>query len=224
MSKCWNCGLQLKDPVNVCPLCKCIVEPMPGEELQKTYPFLHAEKGIKKMQMALNIYIFAAIVAELILLGINYAVKGNPGWVIMIGAFLVYGFVTLKVSIQMHTGYRLKMIMQTLLGVAVLVLIDTQTGFYGWSLNYVLPAAFVLMDLAVVILMIVNNRNWQSYIPLQLLIIALCVIPIVLYHMDIVSSLAAGIFAMVCAILTFVGTVIVGGKRARAELYRRFHV
>lgn len=225
MSKCWNCGLQIKDPVNVCPLCKCIVEPVPGEETQQIYPFLHAEKEFKKIQLALNIYTFAAIAAAVVLIGINYAVKGNPGWVIIIAAFLVYGFITLKVSIQMHTGYRLKMIMQTLLGEAVLVLIDTQTGFSGWSLNYVLPAVLILMDLAVVILMAVNNRNWQSYIPLQLFIIALCVIPVVLYYrLRIVTNLTMAVIAMGFAVMVFVGTLIVGGKRARAELYRRFHM
>ncbi|MFR5116620.1 MAG: DUF6320 domain-containing protein [Eubacterium sp.] len=55
------------------------------------------------------------------------------------------------------------------------------TGFSGWSVNYVLPSAFILIDVTVIILMIVNSRNWQSYIPMQLLIIVLKVfIPFIL--------------------------------------------
>lgn len=224
MSKCWNCGLQIADPVHVCPLCKCIVESDTDESVKTVYPYLYAERGFKKMQMALNIYTFAAIAAELILLSVLYAVTGTFGLAIMIGAFLVYGFVTLKVSIQMHTGYQLKMIMQTLLAVAVLILIDVETGYRGWSLNYVLPGAFVLMDLAVIVLMFVNSRNWQSYIPMQLLIIVLTFIPWGLYHFGFVTELPFVIVAMGVSIMTFIGTVIVGGKRARTELYRRFHV
>ena len=115
------------------------------------------------MQRALSIYLFAAIVAEAILIGINAAVGGKPGWVIIMAGLFAYGYVTLKVSIQMHIGYRLKMILQTLLGVAVLLLIDLETGFHGWSLDYVLPGSLILMDAAIVILMIANRRNWQSW-------------------------------------------------------------
>ena len=224
MSKCWNCGVQLLDPVSVCPLCKCIVEPTEDQENRQLYPYKFAEKGIKKMQRALSIYLFAAIVAEVILIGIDYAAGGRPGWVIIVAGLFAYGYVTLKVSIQMHTGYRLKMILQTLLGVAVLFLIDLETGFYGWSLNYILPASFILMDVALVILMIANKRNWQSYIPLELLVIALSVSSPVLWYLGIVSNIVVGVAALAFSILVFVGTMIIGGKRARDELYRRFHV
>ncbi|MCD8365311.1 MAG: DUF6320 domain-containing protein [Clostridiales bacterium] len=224
MSMCRNCGVQLRDPVPVCPLCKCIVEQEEGEEMSQIYPYLYAERGIKKMQLALNIYLFAAIAAEVILCAIHFMIGGPLGLLILIAAFLVYGFITLKVSIQMHTGYRLKMILQTLLGVAVLLVIDLETGFGGWSLNYVLPAAYILVDITIIVLMLVNNRNWQSYIPLQILDIVFCVIPFVLYHFYLVTNLIVPLIAIVIAGLTFAGTLIVGGKRARSELYRRFHV
>lgn len=225
MSKCWNCGVRLTDPDHICPLCKCIVE-TDGDEsaCEKKYPYLYAERGYKKMQLALNIYLFAAIVTELILCVIDIATGGNPGWVIMVGAFLVYGFITLKVSIQMHTGYRLKMMMQSLLGVAVLLVIDMETGFHGWSVNFVLPGVFILINIAIIVLMIVNNRNWQSYIPLQLLLIALSVLPFVLFYLGIVTNIIVACASMFVAVITFVGTLIVGGKRARDELFRRFHV
>lgn len=227
MSKCWNCGIELSDPELVCPLCRCIVETVPGEdykEHRKTYPFLDAEHGIKKMQRALNIYIFAAMVAALILIGADYAIKGNPTWVIIVCAFMVYGFITLKVSIQMNTGYQLKMVLQTLLAIAILILIDFLCGFYRWSFDYILPGTFALMDVAIIVLMIVNKRNWQSHIPMQILIIGLSVIPVMLYHFHILTNPVVAVSALAFSILTFVGTLIIGGRRARQEVYRRFHV
>ena len=114
--------------------------------------------------------------------------------------------------------------MQTLLGVAVVVLIDFLTGFSGWSVNYVLPSAFILIDVTVIILMIVNSRNWQSYIPMQLLIIVLSIIPFILMHFGISSDSIICLIALCVAVFVFVGSVIVGGRRAMDELYRRFHV
>lgn len=222
MNKCWNCGVEFIDPTNVCPLCKCITENDLNQMGEPTYP--HADKKMKKIQRALNIYTFAAIVAEVIFVGIDFFTGESFWWSIMLGAFFIYGFITLKFSVQKHIGYQFKMLLQTLLGVSVLILIDYLTGFHGWSLNYVLPAVFILLDVAVIILMIVNNRNWQSYIPMQLLIIALCLIPFVLSYFGFSRYRVVDAIALGAAVLVFVGTLIVGGKRARDELYRRFHV
>ncbi len=214
--------MEFTDPTNVCPLCKCITENDADFTQKPTYP--HAEKEIKKIQLALNIYTFAAIAAEILFVVIDSHTGDSFWWSIMVGAFFVYGFITLKFSVQKHIGYQYKMLLQTLLGVSVLVLIDGLLGFRGWSINYVLPAAFILADAAVIVLMIVNNRNWQSYIPMQLLIIALCIITVVLRHFGIITDSVMCLLALGVAVMVFAGTLIVGGKRARDELYRRFHV
>ncbi len=224
MSKCWNCGIELNDPHHVCPLCKCIVERDERKETEQNYPYLDAERGIRKMQRALNIYLYPPLGVVGFLCVIYFMADGRWGWRILIGVFLVGGYLTLRVLIQMHAAYRLKMILLAMLGEAVLLAIDIETGFAGWSLNYVLPAVFILMDLMIIFLMIVNNREWQSYISLQILIIALCCIQFVLYYMGLITHLSGGVVSLVAAILFFVGTLIVGGNRARSELYRRFHV
>ena len=75
MNKCWNCGVEFVDPTNVCPLCKCITERDGDEVLEKkpTYPF-HPGKEIKKIQLALSIYTLAAIIAEVILVIVDFHV------------------------------------------------------------------------------------------------------------------------------------------------------
>ena len=224
MSKCWNCGIEIRDPHHICPLCKCIVERDEKEESDQLYPYLDAEKGIRKAQRAMSIYLLAAILLEVLLVGIDFRANGKPGWVILIGAFLVFGYIILRILLEMSAAYRLKMVLLTLLGVGVVLAIDIETGFAGWSLNYVLPAAFIVLDILIILLMIVNSREWQSYIPLQILIIALCFIPLVLYYLGLVTTLTGGMVSLVAAILFFAGTMIVGGNRARSELYRRFHV
>ena len=222
MSKCLNCGVELLDSTNVCPLCKCIAAGEVGTG-SPTYPYA-AEKGQKKMQRALNIYTFAAIVAEGILVAANIFTNHSVWWSVMTAAFFVYGFVTLKFSIQKNSSYRFKMMLQSLLAISVLILIDVLVGFHGWSLNYVLPAAFILIDAAIVVLMIVNHRDWQSYMPMQILIIVLSIIPFILRRFGISEDTYVSTISFVIAILVFAGTLIIGGKRARNELYRRFHV
>ena len=84
MNKCWNCGVEFVDPTNVCPLCKCITERDGDEVLERkpTYPF-HPGKEIKKIQLALSIYTLAAIIAEVILVIVDFHVGDRVGWSIM---------------------------------------------------------------------------------------------------------------------------------------------
>ena len=223
MSKCLNCGIEVTDDTRVCPLCKCIMETDPDDPGQRSYP-PYAGRGMKRVQNALNIYTFCAIVAEVILVGINYGLHTSGWWSVMIGAFFVYGFITLKFSVQKHIGYQFKILLQSLLAISVVILIDYLLGFRGWSLNYVLPGAFMLIDATIVILMIVNSRNWQSYIPMQILVIVLSLLPFVLRHYGIMQDTLLSTISFGVAILVFVGSLILGGKRARDELYRRFHI
>ncbi len=224
MSQCRNCGVKISDPGQICPLCRCILETDAKEQAENIYPYLHAEHEIKKMQRALSIYLVAAIAAEVILCLADYAARGPVGWVILIGIFLAYGYVTLKVSIQMSTGYRLVVFIQAVLGVAVLLAIDVVSGFRGWSLTYVIPAACMLIDLAIVVMMFVNKRDWQSYISFQIVILAFTVLPFVLYGFGLVRHLFVPAIGLIVAGLTFAGTILIGGKRAREELQRRFHI
>lgn len=225
MGKCCNCGVEFLDSTSVCPLCRCIVERTEDEEENTPLPvYPYAENEQKKIQFALSIYLFSAIVVEVITV-VACVISGTSIWrAVLIAAFMVYGFVTLKFSIQKNTGYRLKMFLQTLLAVLLLVFVDYILGFYGWSLNYVFPSVLLLTDAAILVLMIVNSRNWQSYIPMQLLMVGLCLVSFWLYHMGVVTDIRLAVVAIFVSALIFAGTVIVGGKKARDELYRRFHV
>ena len=112
-------------------------------------------------------------------------------WDIIVGAALLYGYMTLFISLLHKTGYRLRMLLQTLVGIGLIVVIDGVLGFQKWSLAYVLPGALVLLDIAVVILMLANGRNWQSYIPVEILILVLSLIPPALYQAGIGERIEA---------------------------------
>lgn len=76
--------MEFIDPTNVCPLCKCITEREDAEEeeFKPTYPF-RLDKEIKKIQLAMSIYTLAAIIAEAILVIIDFHVGDRIGWSIM---------------------------------------------------------------------------------------------------------------------------------------------
>ena len=116
------------------------------------------------------------------------------------------------------------MISMVVSAIAVLWGIDYLTGNRGWALSIVFPSAIVLVDIGILILMVVNSRNWQSYMMLQIFTILLSIIPLVLIGAGIIKWKYMALIAMGISLFIFLGTLIIGDKRARNELKRRFHV
>ena len=98
------------------------------------------------------------------------------------------------------------------------------TGFYGWSVDYILPGALILVDVVLIVLMIVNHRNWHSYMVFQLLTIVIGLIPVGLVEAGVVRHPLFSECAFIACVLVFLGTLILGGTQARLELQRRFHI
>ena len=221
MSKCRNCKIEILDRTGVCPLCHCVVE-QDGSEREVAYP----DVGIREKRFALiiRIYVFLAVMAEALLVFINVNHHKGIWWSAITAGVFLYIYLIMKIGIQNDAGYRSKIILLTIFSIGLLFLIDEVAGYRGWSLNYVLPAGVIMLNVAIILLMIVNWRNWPSYLLFQLFCILCSIFPIILWKKDVITKPFLSEIALAISIFLFLGTFIIGGSRARAELKRRFHV
>lgn len=136
-------------------------------------------------------------------------------------AYLLWlGYIILKDN----AGYRIRILSGVAGAVLLIILIDTFLGFSGWSVSYVLPAAIILLDLALAILMLINRRNWQSYLILQVAMVLVGIVPLVLIRIGIVTQPLVSDIAFLVTVFMFLGSMILGGRTARIEMKRRFHI
>ena len=221
MNTCPKCNIKIRDNTDVCPLCKA--EVVHGASLgENRYPEI--ERKRQKMKTAVRICWLGAIVAFVVLRILATTVGFERAWDLLVGGCLLYLMFTFHMSFLGRHVYQVKMIAQTLGGLLLVIWIDIILGSYGWSLNYVFPGVFVLIDVAILILMLVNSRNWQSYLPIQLLVVFLSLVGVILYALNIINVWIPALvgFFIVCVI--FVSTLLIGGKRSVQELRRRFHI
>lgn len=220
MSRCIQCNLEVLDETERCPLCKSVLEPT--IEVENMYPNVRIQA--RRLMLYSRIYLFVAIVTEALLICINYFTESEVWWSLITGIGLFYGYMVIRFAILGKSGYLYKTIVLAILAILMLVAIDFLIGFNGWSLNYALPIVIVAIDVGILVLMAINKRNWQSYLMMQIFMIICSIIPIVFYFVDIIiHPLLAGI-AMAASVSLFLGTVIIGDRRARVELKRRFHI
>lgn len=160
MSRCKQCNIEVLDETERCPLCHSVLEPT--IEVENMYPDVKIKT--RRMMLLSRIYLFVAIVAEAVLVVVNHYGDFETAWSLVTGLIFFYGYLVVRFAILGKTGYIAKTIVLTLIAILILIAIDFVNGYRGWSVRYVFPAAIILVDIGILILMCVNRRNWQSYI------------------------------------------------------------
>lgn len=220
MGRCRQCEIEILDETERCPLCNCVLEPT--IEVENMYPNVRTRTRI--LILISRIYLFCMILAEALLIYLNIVLESQIWWSAITGFSMLYGYLLIRFAILGKSGYMSKMIVLIINTILLAVAIDFVLGYQGWSINYALPAGIIAIDIAIVVLMIVNRRNWQSYIMLQLFMILCSMISLILYAGGILKSQPLVLIALAVSVFLFLGTLIIGDRRARVELKRRFHI
>lgn len=222
MRECKNCRVEILDDTSVCPLCKSVLE-MNGEHPKSTgYPDVKAVS--RKLNFIVRLYSFLAIVIESILIFFNYLYFHGVWWSAISGICILYFYMTLKYSLQKSGGYKTVIVAQVVGAVLLVIAADNIVGYRGWSVNYVLPSAILLLEATIVILMVLNASNWQSYILMQILTVVVSLICVILWKVCVITSPVLSMVSLAVSLCMLLGTLIFGERKAKAELKRRFHV
>lgn len=178
----------------------------------------------RKYRLLENIILFLSIVGQIVLTTVDYMTDQGINWSFIVLLVVIYANVTLRLAIVGRNGYIFKIVSTFVFTVLFLEGIDLLTGASGWALTFVFPSAILAMVLATIILMIVNIRNWQSYMMMQLFLVLMSVIAMILVAVKVIWFPYLAMGAMGASLFLFLGTLIIGDKRARTELKRRFHI
>lgn len=220
MSRCRQCKIEILDETERCPLCNSVLEPT--IEVENMYP--NVRTMTRKLMLISRIYLFCMILAEALLVYLNIVLESQIWWCAITGFGMLYGYLLIRFAILGKSGYMSKMIVLIINAILMVVAIDFVLGYQGWSINYALPAGIIFMDAGIGVLMIINRRNWQSYMMMQLLMIVCSILSLALYLMGILTAQLLVLIALAASVFLFLGTLIIGDRRARVELKRRFHI
>ena len=221
MAECKKCGVHITDDTDRCPFCRCVLED-DGIKGENVYP--DTEEKVKFWRIVRKIILFLSLCAVGGMVIALYMGADIFNWTVVVALILLYVNVSLYMSITGKIGYMFKTLFLTLLALLILIGIDYFTGYNRWSFDYTLPSGIIFLNVVCVLLMIINRRNWQSYISFQLFnIFWSAVIAVMLKH-DIIRQPVLVIIAVSASVLVFLGTLIFGGRRASDELKRRFFI
>lgn len=220
MSKCRQCNIEVLDETERCPLCNTVLDET--VEMENMYPDIRIKT--RKLVFFSRVYLFLAVVIEIILINVCMLSEVQSLVYIIGGLILLFGYIVIKYAILGTSGYIAKTVVLTVIAVIMLVAIDFFVGYDGWSVNYVLPSGILLIDVGILALMVINRKNWQSYLMLQIFMVICSGVAVVMNAFQIITEPIVSIIALNVSVILLLGTVIVGGRRSRVELKRRFHI
>lgn len=220
MAKCKNCNVEILDVTEYCPLCKSILQQT--DAVENMYPDVRVR--VRRLTLFCNIYLFLAICIQSTLTIINLLTDKQFLWCVIPGLALLYFYLVLRYAILGKSGYRSKITVLIILAVLAAFAIDMVIGYQGWSVDYVLPAGIILVDAVILGCMIFNRKNWQSYMMWQLVTVLCSLLPAGLYWAELEHNPYLAFMPIAASLALFLGTVIIGDRRARLELIRRFHI
>lgn len=222
MKRCNKCDVEIIEDISVCPLCRHGLETISDTKHRKMYPQI--EFNNQKFVLLLRIFNFVSIILVFGLVTINAATYNGLWWSLICVGAIAYFWITVSYSIQNNTNYAAKILVQTIGGMGLSLLIDLVMGYQGWSINYVIPAIILVAYFAILILMIVNFMNWQSYILFQFALVIFSIILMGLHFLNIITRPILSYATAAITLIIFIGTIVFGDKKAKTELIRRFHI
>ncbi len=192
-----------------------------NEESTRMYP--NVEFDIGKYNKIKRIFLFILTVVSVVLGFINYITYSGVIWSLIAVVGIIYFGVTVTYSIMNNANLASKILVQTIGAGILVVVIDNVTGYIGWSVNYAVPAMILFANLAIVLLMIVNPMNWQSYFMYQIAITIFSFIPLILFWVKLIDRPFLAILTSGISILILIGTIVFGDRSVKNELIRRFN-
>lgn len=220
MNKCQDCQVEVIRGSNTCPLCFKKV----GEKNNNTsYPKYNTKQ---KDKTVFNIFLFLSIAVVIITATINittFKYYAYP-WSLFIFLIVVYLWVLIRTTIMSKMNGGAKVLLQASCLAIGNLIIDVNTGYYHWSINYVIPFIICGSTLFVLICVSIKKMLWNEYISYIIALLFLGFVPTLLYLFNIATVLWPSVISAIFSILTFISLMIFSNKKFKDDFESRFHI
>ena len=220
MNQCQKCNAYIRDEGKVCPLCGSPLFLVPTEMQHVGYP--NVEQRIRLMRLLIKIVIFVSVVAEGILVFLDYFLDGEFSWSMITAVGLAFGCFTMTYSFQNNKSLQRKLVVQLIAAIVVLLLLNRIIGHGDWGLSIGVPSAIGAIEIAVLSLLFTDLSHWQIYVMAQVYITVISVVMLVVAVVNNTDPILFSAIAVAFAGVVLAGMLVFGGRHMTNELKRRY--
>ena len=191
-------------------------------EKYETFPFIPL--AIHKHSLLFRFLMLGSAALVIISFAVNWMLPKSGFWSLFVVAGVVCVWISLAVALRKRHNILKNLAYQVIIISILAVLWDIFTGWHGWSVDYVVPIAFVSVMTATSIIARILKIPTEVYMVYSILLILYGIIPVIF----VLSGLSVIIYpSLICvagSLLSLAALIIFEGKNMTEELKRRLHL
>jgi len=204
-----------------CPLCQNTLIGESQNEYE-TFPFVPLAKYKHNMLYRLLQLGSAAIVIASFV--INWMLPHAGLWSLFVVAGVVCVWISLITAIRKRHNILKNLSYQVVIVSVLSVLWDVFTGWHGWSVDFVIPIAFVSVMAATAVLSRILKMYTDTHIIYSFLLIVYGIIPMIFVLSGLSEIILPSLVCVACSLFSFAALLIYEGRDMKEELKRRLHL
>lgn len=221
MKTCEKCAVSVSGSFEKCPLCR---HTLVGENQNKfeTFPFIPLVKH--KHSLLFRLVQLGSAAAVIISFIINWMFPESGFWSVFVIAGVACLWLSLMIAIRKRHNILKNLSYQVTVISILSVLWDIFTGWHGWSVDFVIPIAFVSAMSATAILAHIFKIQTETYIIYSFLLILYGIIPAAFVLSGLSTVVYPSLICVACSLFMFAALLIFEGRNMIEELKRRLHL
>lgn len=193
-------------------------------EVEKNdFPGYEQERGGLGKKL-FQIFTFLCIAAAVLCGMINYMISENISWSGFVAGGCLCGWLMVTVAYKKRRNLLKNEMWQLLFLSVISILWDAFTGWRGWSVDYVMPVASLLVLSSMPVIAWVRHLEQEEYLFYIMQASAFGLIPLVLLLCGVVKVPYAPILCVGISFLCFAGLFIFQRKKVIQEIWKKFRM
>jgi hypothetical protein len=207
-----------------CPLCQGVLTGIADPE-GDAFPVISPQATSQAFFKRLVTFIaFGTIAVAVISVAVNIALFSGVWWFIFVFAGLASLWLSFLIINRQWWDIP-KNIFSQLIVISIMVLLwDLFTGFYKWSLNFVIPILFSSSMVALAVYAKVRKLRVEDYVLFLGIISVISIFSLLLIIFHVVTVVYPAVICFALSIISLAFLLLFEGRPLREELRRRMHL
>jgi len=227
MKTCEKCAVSVAGDFEKCPLCQNILANNNNNHDNKNddsgiFPFIPL--AIHKHSLLFRLLQLCSAVLVIVSFAVNWMLPQSGFWSIFVVAGVACVWFSLIFAIRTRRNILKNLTYQVTIVSILSVLWDVSTGWRGWSVDFVIPIAFVSAMSATAFIAQILKIQTETYMIYSLLLILYGIIPVIFVLSGLSAIIYPSLICTACSFILFAALLIFEGKNMIEELKRRLHL
>lgn len=220
MKKCYKCNVTINSSIAKCPLCGSRIDDDNRDE--SVFPIIPSM--YTKHKLVFKLLLFASVLGCVVCSLINYVVSKDFRWSLFVIAGIVSFWATFITGVKRRGDFIKLLFGEIMLLIIASVVWDYFTGWYFWSVTFVLPFLCIAYITTLFILRIFLKNIFKDHIIYIYVNSLIGLVPMYFLLADKLLIEWPSLLCVIFSVLSLVALAIFNHKQMKNELERRLHI